>query len=107
MASTTTTTLSKADERKLGTYNFHAPNDPSGYDSAAFGLISVYQLVLNAKGDGLKTTSVGRVRFRRRDTELAVKAARRVVKDLNSGTPAALLFPTCGVISVSSNTKKG
>lgn len=106
MASTTAT-LSKADEKKLGTYDFYAPNDPSGYDSAAFGLISIYQRVLNAKGDGLKTTSVGRVRFRRRDTELAVKVTRRVVKDLNNGTPASSLFPACGVISVSSNTKKG
>jgi hypothetical protein len=106
MASTTAT-LSKADEKKLGTYDFHAPNDPSGYHPAAFGLITIYKRVLNAKGDGLKTTSVGRVRFRRRDTELAVKTARRVVKDLNNGTQFALLFPACGVISVSSNTKKG
>ena len=106
MASTTAT-LSKADEKKLGTYAFHAPNDPSSYDPAAFGLISIYKWVLNTKGDGLKTASWGRVRFRRRDTELAVKTARRVVKELNNGTQAELLFPACGVISVSSNPKKG
>lgn len=100
-----TATLSKSDERKIGTYDFHAPNDPSDYDPKAFGLISIYQLVLNAAGDGLKTTSVGRVRFRRENTRVAVKVARRVVKSLNAGTPAADLFPACGVISVSASTK--
>lgn len=99
-----TPNLSKADQKKLHTYGFHQPNDPSGYDPEAIGAISVFQYVLNAKGDSLKTTTVGQVRFRRFTTDQAIKRAKAIVKQLNAGEQP---FPACGVISIPTGRPRG
>jgi hypothetical protein len=80
--------LSKTDEKKLGTYGFHEPlsREEGGYDPEAYGTIQVYRFEANAKGDGLRRRSSGiQLRFQRRTTEDAVKLARKVVKQLNAG----------------------
>lgn len=78
--------ITKADEKKIGTYGFHEPNDASNYDPESFGVISVFQFQLNAAGDSLRTRSAGvQIRFKRFTTEEAVKLARKVVKQLNAG----------------------
>lgn len=108
MATTTITpSLSKADQKKLNTYGFHEPADPSSFDPSAFGAISIFEYVLNAKGDGLKTTSIGKVRFERSCTSEAVKRAKAIVKALNSGTAPSSLFPACGVVSVPTGRPRG
>ena len=97
-------TLSKADQKKLGTYGFHEPADPGYYDPDALGAISVFQYVLNVKGDGLKTSRVGSIRFRRFTTAEAIKRAKAVVKQLNAGESP---FPECGVISIPTGRPRG
>lgn len=78
--------LSKTDEKKLGTYGFHEPSSPVGYDPEAYGSIQIYRFEANANGDGLRRRSSGvQLRFQRRTTEEAVKLARKVVKQLNAG----------------------
>ena len=78
--------LSKSDEKKLGTFGFHEPSSPVGYDPEAYSTIQIYRFEANAKGDGLRRRSSGvQLRFQRRTTEEAVKLARKVVKQLNAG----------------------
>lgn len=96
--------LSKADQKKLHTFGFHAPNDPTDYDPEAIGAISVFEYVLNAKEDGLKTTKIGQIRFRRFTTDQAIKTAKAVVKQLNAGENP---FPACNVISVPTGRPRG
>ena len=94
-------TLSKADQKKVGRYGFHEPRDFHNDEAENFALISIYQLVPNKSGTALKTAAIGKVRFRRKNTELAVKRARIIVKQLNAGEAIGDLFPDCGVVSVS------
>ena len=78
--------ISKADQKKIGTYGFHEPNPADCYDPDSFGVISVYKIEANVKGDGLRTRSSGiQLRFKRSTTDEAIKLAKRVVKDLNAG----------------------
>lgn len=78
--------LTKAEEKKIGTYGFHEPNDPISYDPDSYGVISVYRIEANKAGDALRTRSSGvQLRFKRSTTEAAVKLARKVVKQLNAG----------------------
>lgn len=97
------TTLTKAQLKKLDTFGFHEPREFDPEEADNFAVISIYQNVLNKAGTDLKTAPVGKVRFRRRDTAVAVKEAKRIVKSLNAGVEATTLFPllaTSGVFSV-------
>lgn len=99
--------LTKADEKKIGTYGFHEPSGPDGYDPESFGVISVYQYQPNAAGDGLRTRSSGiTLRFKRFTTDAAIKLARKVVKDLNAGVDL-LEGRTSRVISVPTGRPRG
>jgi hypothetical protein len=94
----TEVTLSKADQKKLNTYSFHEPSPAEHYDPESVGAISVFQFVLNAKGNALKSARVGSIRFKRFTTDVAIKTAKSVVKRLNAGEEG--VFPECGVIAV-------
>jgi hypothetical protein len=98
-------TLSKADQKKLNTYSFHEPSSPEYYDPEAVGAISVFQYVLNSKGDGLKTSRVGAIRFKRFLTDKAIKEAKAVVKRLNAGEEG--VFPPCNVIAIPTGRPRG
>jgi hypothetical protein len=81
--------LTARDQKKVGTYDFHQPADPGNYDERAIGVISIFQYGLNAKGDALKSIGTPyKIRFERGQTDQAIKAAKRVVKELNAGTYA-------------------
>lgn len=102
---TTEVTLSKADQKKLNTYSYHEPAPAENYDPEAVGAISVFQYVLNAKGDGLKSAKVGSIRFKRFLTDKAIKEAKAVVKRLNAGEGG--VFPACGVIAIPTGRPRG
>jgi hypothetical protein len=107
-ATATTPALSKADQKKIGTYSFHAPADSSLFDPSAFGVISIFEYVTSKNGDKLKTHPVGKVRFERSCTDQAVKRAKAIVRDLNSGAGVpSTLFPPCGVVSVPTGRPRG
>jgi hypothetical protein len=106
-ATATAPALSKADQKKIGTYSFHAPADPSLFDPSAFGVISIFEYVTSKNGDKLKTHPVGKVRFERSCTDKAIKRAKAIVKDLNAGMAETELFPPCGVVSVPTGRPRG
>lgn len=90
--------LTKREEAKVGTFDFHAPNPASDYDPRSIGVITIYQYGLNAKGDALKSVGTPyKVRFERAQTDEAVKRAKKLIKDLNAGTyegAAVITIPT-------------
>jgi hypothetical protein len=106
-ATATAPTLSKAEQRKIGTYSFHAPADPSLFNPSAFGVISIFEYVTSKNGDKLKTRPVGKVRFERSCTDKAIKRAKAIVKDLNNDGDPSTLFPPCGVVSVPTGRPRG
>ena len=102
--------LSKADQKKLHTYSFHAPNPVEDYSTEELeniAAISIFQYVENAAGNGLKSARVGSIRFKRFTTDAAIKRAKAVVKDLNAGVSVDDIFPACRVLSVPTGRPRG
>lgn len=79
--------LTKREEAKVGTYDFHAPQPAEFYSERQIGVITIFQYGLNAAGDALKRVGTNyKVRFERAQTPVAIKKAKQVVKALNAGT---------------------
>jgi len=79
--------LIKRDEAKVGTYGYHEPQPEHLYDPRAIGAITIFQYGVNAAENGLKRVGTNfKIRFERAKTDEAIKAAKRVVKALNSNT---------------------
>lgn len=79
--------LNKRDEAKVGTYDFHAPKPAELFDERQIGVITVFQYGINSSGDALRRVGTCyKVRFERAQTNEAIKAAKKLVKDLNAGT---------------------
>jgi hypothetical protein len=96
--------LTKREEAKVGTYDFHAPQSPEFYSERQIGVITIFQYGLNAAGDALKRVGTNyKVRFERAQTPAAVKKAKQVVKALNAGT----LDVDSPVISISNGRPRG
>lgn len=78
--------LSKRDQAKVGTFDFHEPKPAELFDERTIGGITIFQYTLNKAEDALKTKSSGySVRFERKDTAKAIKAAKALVRELNAG----------------------
>ena len=92
--------LSKRDAAKVGTFDFHAPKPAELFDERTIGGITIFQYTLNKAEDALKTKSSGySVRFERKDTAKAIKAAKAIVRELNElgegyDGPAVTCIPT-------------
>jgi hypothetical protein len=96
--------LTKREEAKVGTYDFHAPQPAEFYSERQIGVITIFQYGLNAAGDALKRVGTNyKVRFERAQTPAAVKKAKQVVKALNAGT----LDVDSPVISISNGRPRG
>lgn len=79
--------LSKHDEAKVDTYDFHAPRPAYLFEPSKIGVISIFRYGRNAAEDGLKYLGTNfKVRFERAQTDEAVEVAKRIVKALNAGT---------------------
>jgi hypothetical protein len=79
--------LTKRDEAKVGTYDFHAPKPADLFDERQIGVITIFQYGINQAGNDLKRIGTNyKVRFERAQTDEAVKVAKKVVKSLNAGT---------------------
>jgi hypothetical protein len=79
--------LTKRDEAKVGTYDFHAPKPADLFDGRQIGVITIFQYGINVSGDALRRVGTNyKVRFERAQTDEAVKVAKKVIKGLNAGT---------------------
>jgi hypothetical protein len=91
-------TLTARDQKKVDTFAYHEPKPAELFEHDAIGSITIFKYVPNAKGTSLKTASSGvSIRFQRGTTEAAIKAAKKVVKELNAGTysgPSVICVPT-------------
>jgi hypothetical protein len=80
--------LTKRDEAKVGTYDFHAPKPADLFDERQIGVITIFQYGLNNIGTDLKRIGTPyKISFERAQTEQAVKVAKKTVKALNEGRP--------------------
>lgn len=79
--------LTARDLKKVDTYAYHEPKSAELFYPDSIGVISIFRYGRNATEDGLKRIGTNfKVRFERAKTDEAIKIAKQVVKQLNSGT---------------------